>query len=187
MFKSEKLNLWENCESVLLEKNFRQKEGPWLEMLNRFRVGEATDEDIKILESRPSSLLSPAEYNQATHLCYTNVEVNKHNTDMINILEEIKEEIKANLQTPHNYKAKVNSNGNIDTTQFVMNLILKKGARVMVVSNIDIKDSLVNGSLGMILDIQKNEESGKDCFLIRSRSVSSNSQFLSHSCYLQIS
>ena len=68
MFKSKELNLWENCQSVLLETNFRQGEGPWLEMLNRFRIGEATDEDIKILESRQSSLLSDTEYNNATHL-----------------------------------------------------------------------------------------------------------------------
>ena len=63
MFKSEKLNLWQNCESVLLETNFRQGDGQWLDMLNRFRIGEATEEDIKIIESRPSSLLSDAEYN----------------------------------------------------------------------------------------------------------------------------
>ena len=64
MFQSKELNLWENCQSVLLETNFRQGEGAWLQMLNRIRVGEATDEDIKILESRPSSLLSKEEYNK---------------------------------------------------------------------------------------------------------------------------
>ena len=94
MFKSEKLNLWENCQSVLLETNFRQGEGPWLEMLNRFRIGEATEEDIKILESRPSSLLSETEYNNATHLCFTNMEVDNHNNDMLNLLDEILEEVK---------------------------------------------------------------------------------------------
>ena len=41
--------------------------------------------------------------------------------------------------------------------QFVMELQLKKGARVMVISNVDIKDSLVNGSLGVILDITKEK------------------------------
>ena len=82
MYESEELNLWQNCESVLLETNFRQGKGQWLDMLNRFRIGEATEEDIKILESRPSSLLSEAEYNEASHLCYTNNETNNHNGDM---------------------------------------------------------------------------------------------------------
>ena len=35
MFHSKKLNLWNNCESVLLETNFRQGEGTWTQMLNR--------------------------------------------------------------------------------------------------------------------------------------------------------
>ena len=35
MFHSKKLNLWNNCESVLLETNFRQGEGSWTQMLNR--------------------------------------------------------------------------------------------------------------------------------------------------------
>ena len=49
-------------------------------------------------------------------------------------------------------------NGQIGNSQFVMNLTLNVGARVMVISNIDIKDSLVNGSLGVILDIKTNEK-----------------------------
>ena len=144
LFKSEELNLWENCQSILLETNFRQGEGPWLQMLNRIRIGEATDEDIKILESRPSSLLSREEYNKATHLCYTNEEVDMHNDDMLNILNEILEETNADI-TPKNIPAKINpKTGQIDKTQFLKKLRLKKGARVMMISNINIRDSLVN-------------------------------------------
>ena len=43
-----------------------------------------------------------------------------------------------------------------------MELQLKKGARVMVISNVDIKDSLVNGSLGVILDITKEKTKIKE-------------------------
>ena len=146
IFESEDLNLWEKCESVLLETNFRQGAGQWLEMLNRFRIGEATEEDIKILESRPSSLLSEEEYNNASHICYTNKETNGHNNDMLNkaLQDEILDEVLTNLKTPKGYTAKVNEHGLIDNTQFVMKLKLKKGARVMIISNVDIKDSLVN-------------------------------------------
>ena len=133
-------------------------------MLNRFRVGEATEEDIKIIESRPSSLLSDAEYNKASHLCYTNKETNKHNSDMLNkeLQEEILEAIMGSVKHPKSYTPKVNEHGLIDKTQFVMELELKKGARVMVISNIDIKDSLVNGSLGVVLDITKEKVTIKD-------------------------
>ena len=58
MFNSPELILWNNCESILLETNFRQGEGTWNQMLNRIRVGEQTSEDLKILESRPASLLT---------------------------------------------------------------------------------------------------------------------------------
>ena len=47
-------------------------------MLNRIRVGQPTDEDIKTLEARLSTLLSKKEYNDAIHLFYTNIEVNEH-------------------------------------------------------------------------------------------------------------
>ena len=78
MFHSKELNLWNNCESVLLETNFRQGEGAWTQMLNRIRVGEPTDEDIETLEARLSTLLSKKEYNDAIHLFFTNIEVNEH-------------------------------------------------------------------------------------------------------------
>ena len=84
LFESPELNLWENCQSVLLTENFRQGQGPWLKMLNRFRIGEATEEDIKVLQSSQSSLLSKAEYNDASHLCYTNKETNCQNDNMLN-------------------------------------------------------------------------------------------------------
>ena len=60
---------------------------------------------------------------------------------MLNSLEYMLEEIVANLMTPKGYKAKTDENGLIDKTQFSMNLKLKKSARVMIIANIDIKDS----------------------------------------------
>ena len=162
MFHSKELNLWSNCESVLLETNFRQGEGAWTQMLNRIRVGEPTDEDIQTLEGRLSTLLSKKEYNDAIHLFYTNIEVNGHNAYMLNSLEELLEEIAANLLTPKGYKAKT-ENGLIDKTQFAMNLKLKKSARVMIIANVNIKDSIVNGSMGTIIDFVKTDpdEDGK--------------------------
>ena len=55
--------------------------------------------------------------------------------------DEILEQVLANLKTPKSYKPKVNEFGLIDNSQFAMNLRLKKGTLVMIISNIDIKDS----------------------------------------------
>ena len=79
---------------------------------------------------------------------------------MLNLLEEELEEIVASLLAPRGYKAKTNDNGLIDNTQFAMKLRLKKNARVMIIANVDIKDSIVNGSLGTIIDFVKTD-SGK--------------------------
>ena len=154
LFLSDEFNLWNNCESVLLETNFRQGEGAFTELLNRIRVGEHTDEDIATLEKRPSSLLSKQQYNDAIHLFYTNLEVNGHNESMLNLLEGILETIAASLLIPKGYKTK-NVNGLIDNTQFAEKLKLKKNARVMIIANVNIKDSIVNGSLGTVIDFVK--------------------------------
>ena len=59
-------DLWGQCEVVVLKTNFRQGQGnPWTELLNRLRVGQSTEEDIKFLASRQPSLLSKLEYDQA--------------------------------------------------------------------------------------------------------------------------
>ena len=160
MFHTKELNLWQNFESILVETNFRQGEGAWTEMLNRIRIGEPTEVDITTLEKRPSTLLSKSEYEKAIHLFYTNFEVNTHNDNMLNLLKEVLEEIEANLMAPRGYKPKTNNNGQIDNTQFAMKLKLKKNARVMIIANVNIKDSLVNGSLGTIIDFVKTD-SGK--------------------------
>ena len=68
-------DLWANMEVVVLKTNFRQGEGdPWTEMLNRIRIGEATEEDIKTLASRDASKLSKEEYDNAVHVFHRNVE-----------------------------------------------------------------------------------------------------------------
>ena len=164
LYDSEETNLWLNCQSVELETNFRQGEGnPWTEMLNRIRIGEHTEEDIDILKGRLSSLLTDDEYKKATHLYYTNAEVNQYNTNRLNELPGTLYEVQAICSTPKGYTAKTDQYGNVDKTQFVMILQLKIGARVMVVSNISIMDSLVNGTLGTIIDVGFIPETGKNC------------------------
>ena len=76
------------------------------------------------------------------------------------------QEIVASLLTPKGYKPKTNNNGLIDNTQFLMKLELKKSARVMIIANVDIKDSIVNGSMGTIIDFVKTD-TGKNIFYVK--------------------
>ena len=166
MFHSKELNLWNNCEPILLETNFRQGEGAWTQMLNRIRVGEQTEEDLSILESRIITL--PKELrDKAIHLFFTNLEVNEHNESMLNSLEKKVYEIFANLLAPKGYVPKT-TNGLIDKTQFAEKLRLKKSARVMIIANVDIKDGIVNGSLGTVIDFVKTKSKNEKGEIIES-------------------
>ena len=69
-------------------------------------------------------VVSKDEYEKAIHLFFTNLEVNTHNRNILNLLEEELQEIIANLLTPKGYKAKTNENGLIDNTQFEMKLLV---------------------------------------------------------------
>ena len=53
LFFSKTDNLWDNCESVILETNHRQGDrNVWTETLNRLRFGRVSKEDATLLESR---------------------------------------------------------------------------------------------------------------------------------------
>ena len=126
-------DLWQNLQVVVLKRNFRQGEGdPWTELLNRARVGESTDEDIKLLRSKKHTLLSKEQYDLATHLFYTNPEVLEHNTHMLNTMPSELIEIEAKVDVPKGsgYTPKVNAWGLIDQTNYTVHLELKMGARV---------------------------------------------------------
>ena len=65
------------------------------------------------------------------------------------------------LMAPKGYKPKFDK-GLVDNTQFAEKLRLKKSARVMIIVNVDIKDSIVNGSLGTVIDFVKTVSTDKD-------------------------
>jgi hypothetical protein len=89
---------------------------------------------------------------------------------MLNSFEELLEEIAADLFAPKGYEPKYDK-GLIDKTQFAKTLKLKKSARVMIIANVDIKDSIVNGSLGTVIDFVKTvieDEKGEKKEVVRS-------------------
>ena len=68
------LNLWNSCEPMILKHNHRQgKEKEWANTLNRIRVGNVTEEDMRILKSRLTKDEMLQEYFM--HLFFTNREV----------------------------------------------------------------------------------------------------------------
>ena len=147
--------LWQSFEPNVLVYNHRQgNDSAWTATLNRFRIGQVTEEDAAVLMSRKTD--EPFLIEDALHVFYRNVDVTKHNEKMLRTLQTPEVTIKALKALPYGYKVTVSQIGIIDNTPFMDELNLKVGARISLVSNICITDDLVNGTMGSIVAFEKN-------------------------------
>lgn len=153
-----------NKNIINLVTNFRQKSDPtFINLLMRIRKGEHTENDISILKSRLH--IKPKESEVPIHLVSSNKSANIIN---VSNLSKIKEPV-------YNYTSIYTDSGNDKDindllvkelkTQFVQKgietLELKKGARVMLIKNMDVSLGLVNGSIGTIDSFITNENDMK--------------------------
>ena len=166
-------NLWNNHEVVVLTTNFRQGVSEWTNTLNRIRIGEVTQHDIDLLESRRMSKFPTKDFSRACHLFRSNREVAEHNNKVLNSLNTAPMFSKAEIDAPKGVHPKVNEiTGRIEKTGKTLKcfqktffqlyfsqlligwmdcLLLKIGVRAMIIANIDIPDGLVNGSIGTVV------------------------------------
>ena len=141
--------LWKQFKVVVLKQNHRQGEGNnWTELLNRARIGQVTDEDIKLLESLTVNKISPDP--KVLHVYYKNDDVHDYNIKMLNKLDTELIEIEAIQINPKGYKPVIKA-GKIGSSVYMETLQVKIGARIKLVSNISTLDKLVNGSLGTVI------------------------------------
>ena len=152
-------DLWKKFDVAVLEKNQRQtEENFWADMLNRFRVGEKLKEDLEILETRRLKNFPNLNTDDARHAFWTNKEVETHNMKILRTLPTDSVKIKAKTQFPRGYLPEITDYGTIDKTNFKEILEIKIQSNVMLIANLDIGDSLVNGALGIVSDIVKDEK-----------------------------
>lgn len=157
--------LWTKFEGIVLQHNHRQgEENAWAGTLNRIREGFITEEDRSVLISRlVNSENVPPE--DSCHVFYTNFEVMNHNMNMLNKVNSPEERVSAVIRSPLGHSPRVTKYGTVDDTSFLKVLILKVGARVMIVFNVNTCDHLVNGSIGIVLDIIK-KQGQIDCVIV---------------------
>ena len=150
--------LWRKFMCINLEINHRQgKDKSYADMLNRMRVGKQTEEDLESLKSkvRPKG---DSDLKAALFISAKVKPVKKFNEIALNKTPGKLYVSKArHMQAlSKSFKPKiVKKSGRIGDTQFVDELNLKKGARVMLISNIDVSDLLSNGTVGTVLGVEE--------------------------------
>ena len=150
---------WQSFEVIILEQNHRQGDDKdYANMLNRFRIGQQTEEDMLKLKSRVRPRHHP-DLNGAMFVTSTNAEVGKQNTRRLN---EIKEELitleAVNVHpTIKNFQPILGKKGEVRNTPFLQTLQIKRKARIQLTYNIDTLDCLTNGARGEVVDVVRNE------------------------------
>jgi ATP-dependent exoDNAse (exonuclease V) alpha subunit len=145
-FNSHAIKAFE-MEFVELEKNYRQKDEKFINLLNSIRNNTLTSDDIEMLNTRLNPGFTPPENDFYLTLTTTNDDaatVNDHKLSML----------------PHKafeYQAKIR--GSLNASHYPTNekISLKKDAQVMLLNN-DPGKRWVNGSIGKIMEIQHSEE-----------------------------
>ena len=148
-------NMWERFEVITLKTNHRQGANrDYADFLERVRFGKMTEDDKALLHSRVFARNDKnLPIKDGIMVSGTNQVVDNWNKARLNELPS--------SNKLHTFKATVHSaargvfkpelvNGIIRGTPLVYELQLKVGARVMLTTNLDVCDGLVNGSIGTV-------------------------------------
>ena len=160
------LNLWELFDPFILRHNHRQGDGClWANILNEFRLGIVSEENLKLLQQRETD--DPHHDLDSMHLAYGNDIVQDHNHKMLNQLKTPLVQAEAIKLYPKGRKPTFSSGGRIEDLNVLNILKVKLGARVVMVYNVNTIDDLVNGSTGTIIGLEFNSEKELECIIVR--------------------
>ena len=162
---------WRMFKSITLEKNHRQgNDRTYAELLNRIRVKQHTEADLETLRSRVRSKNHPDIQNVGLFITAIRKTCNIINEKYISKLKGSPLKLKAvhHHQTQPNYKPQINSKDQtVGETGFRNEIILKPGARIILIHNLDTVDSLTNGQLGTFIDAVKNKEEKVELLILK--------------------
>ena len=151
---------------IELTEIMRQKDDyNFIELLNRFRTGSQTEQDINTINSRSTSPLAENYTSNALHIWAENDPVNDHNSKQLEQLSTPLFVLRATDQYPTNATNQnintILSKGRSETGGLDFEVKIKEGARVMLTSNINIVDKLINGQMGTVTKIDVNKVTKK--------------------------
>ena len=146
-----------------LDEIMRQRgDSAFCELLCRIRTADHTEDDLAILRSREFTPDLPSYPNQALHVYRLNVDVDERNSLMLNAVAPENEQYSIKAcdavagQTNHINLSNL-SDRRSETGGLHCVLKLAIGARVMLTTNVDVSDGLVNGARGEVVHIVTND------------------------------
>ncbi|CAG2189230.1 unnamed protein product [Mytilus edulis] len=148
-------SIWQkNFQLIELQEIMRQKdEKQFAETLNRIRTSNHTDDDVQLIKSREIQNTSTIYPTTALHIFAFNKDVDSHNIEMIQKLKEPVIIITAIDSKTDEQTGRI-KNISFDEKKkpggMLQKLQLAVGARVMMTTNVDTSDGLVNSASGTV-------------------------------------
>ncbi len=131
-----------------LKKIYRQKEQDYIDLLNRVRVNQVLDSDLKLLSARFNPLYNPKEVDNYIILSTHNTQVDQTNKTK---LDELQSEL---VIYSGELKGVFPTKDGQPVLPTDLELKLKEGAQIMLLKN-DIGRKYFNGKIGKIKSLSK--------------------------------
>ena len=168
-YKNDTFNLhhpWHVFKMAELTQIMRQKDDlAFTQLLNRVRTASHTDDDIRCIQSRT---IIPGDENypsDALHIFAENAPVGEYNIDRLQQIQSPQYILEALDQFPPHVRKqdieRVLSKGRSETGGLDTKILIKENARVMLTTNVDISDRLINGQLGTVIKVSVDNVSNK--------------------------
>lgn len=160
---------------VLLDEVFRQKDQAYVDVLHQIREGKLYKEDVLLLRTRLIKNLELEDEENIMHNGIKPVKLlpTKSSVQIINSseMDNIKEDeinikykaiyepdelttSKSSYKRPTTKQLEAEENFIVNNSLFDRQLVLKKGAQVMCIANLDLDQGICNGSTGIITDFR---------------------------------
>ena len=158
---------WHEFKMIELVEIMRQKDDqPFIELLNRLRIAQHTEADIRTIQSRAVDMNDKNNYPlNELHVWAGNKPVIDYNNQRLQEILTPLHVLQAVDQYPKNVSrheiVRVLLKGRSHTGGLDLEVFIKEGARVMLTNNVDISDRLINGQSGTVARILVNEVTQK--------------------------
>lgn len=157
-------NLWNDFDlyTILLTKNYRQNEENLITALSNMRINSLTNQDITLLKTRECE--ENTDTQNALHIFATNFEADNYNNMKFNKIDSKEYKLYAFdgvyhgeklIETPTNIREEAILNRIDNVCNAEKCITLKVGVRVMLLINLDFERGLINGSCGVVKEIDE--------------------------------